>query len=142
MKFGDLLEILQQKERGKIVIANSGAFYVAIGRDAILLNKLLGLKLTCLCKDKCKVGFPKSALDKYKKLLKRERYSYIVYDINNKDINIEILEKYEGQQLNEIKECKKECYLCKNELKGYTQKEDKYIKILKKLREKEKYENE
>ena len=97
MTFSRLLELLQEKDKGYIILANSGAFYIAIGRDAILLNKILDLKLSCMCKDLCKVGFPKSALGKYKKLLKRNRYSYIIYEVDTVNCDIEIVEKYEGR---------------------------------------------
>lgn len=140
MTFSELLGLLQEKDKGYIVLVNSGAFYIATGRDAILLNKILDLKLNCMCKDVCKVGFPKNALEKYKKLLKRSRYSYIIYEVDTVKCDIEILEKYEGQQKNTIKENKKDCYICKNELAGYTEKANKYTKAFEKLRKREQNE--
>ncbi len=35
-----MMELLQKKENGKIVMCNLGNFYVAIGKDATLLNAL------------------------------------------------------------------------------------------------------
>lgn len=137
MTFSRLLELLQEKDKGYIVLINSGAFYIATGRDAILLNHILELKLSCMKKEVCKVGFPKRALEKYKKLLKRNRYSYIIYEVDTVKCDIKILEKYEGQQKNTIKENKKDCYICKNELAGYTKKESKYTKAFEKLRKRE-----
>lgn len=58
MSFSQMMELLQTKEKGRIVICNAGDFYVAIGKDAILLNKILGLKVSCFKTEVCKVGFP------------------------------------------------------------------------------------
>ena len=41
MGFSKMMELLQQKEKDKIVICNMGNFYVSIGRDAVLLHELL-----------------------------------------------------------------------------------------------------
>ena len=128
MTFTRLVELLQQKDEGYIILANSGAFYVALGKDAILLNDILDLKLSCMNKKMCKVGFPKNSLNKYKKILKRLKYSYIVYDLDFVKYDINELERYEGQFKNEIKETQKDCYICKHELGGYTKKENKYMK--------------
>lgn len=38
------MELLQKRENRKIVMCNLGNFYVAIGKDARLLNNLLGSK--------------------------------------------------------------------------------------------------
>ena len=37
MIFSEMLEILQERNDGRIVFCNNGSFYIAIGRDAILL---------------------------------------------------------------------------------------------------------
>ena len=60
-----MIEILQSKNKGKIIICNSGNFYIAVGKDAVLLNRILGLKVNCLKLEICKVGFPIIALEKY-----------------------------------------------------------------------------
>ena len=83
MKFYDLIEMLQEKDKGYIVLINAGGFYIAVGKDAVVLNKILDLKLCCMCKNVCKVGFPKTAIDKYEKLIKRNKYSYIIYNYDN-----------------------------------------------------------
>lgn len=44
MTFSRLLELLQEKDKGYIVLINSGAFYIATGRDAILLNHISYMK--------------------------------------------------------------------------------------------------
>lgn len=65
MGFVKMLEILQEKNNRKIVLINTGAFYIAKGRDAILLHEILGLRVNCMRKEICKVGFPIGSLAKY-----------------------------------------------------------------------------
>ena len=74
-----MMELLQKKNDGKIVICNMGNFYISIGKDAILLNRLINLKVSCFKPEICKVGFPINSLEKYTDLLVQKRYSYIVY---------------------------------------------------------------
>ena len=38
MGFSKMLELLQQKNKGYIILANAGAFYLARGKDAVKLN--------------------------------------------------------------------------------------------------------
>ena len=47
MSFSSMLEILQAANKEKIVLIRLGAFYIATGRDAILLHRKLQLKVTC-----------------------------------------------------------------------------------------------
>ena len=68
-----MMKILQKREKGKIIICNLGSFYVAIGKDAIILNNLIGLKINCIKPEICKVGFPISSLEKYTNLLVEKR---------------------------------------------------------------------
>ena len=96
-----MMELLQKRENGKIVMCNLGNFYVAIGKDATLLNNLLGLKVSCIKPEVCKVGFPVCALEKYTELLVQKRYSFIVYDfdqkkeeLNTQRIYLRIMKKY------------------------------------------------
>ena len=136
MGFSKMLEILQRKNKDRIVLCSLGAFYVARGKDAILLNELCGLKLTCLEIEICKVGFPIASLEKYTDILEINKYSYIVYYYNNKINELEILKQYNGTKHNKINEDKSNCYICTNATKNY-KKRDKYIEAVSKLYEKE-----
>jgi len=69
MSYSKMLEYIQKEEEGKIVIVNCGHFYIAKGKDAIVLNELLGLKLSCMETEVCKVGFPKSSIENQKIIL-------------------------------------------------------------------------
>lgn len=135
MGISTMLKLLQEKESGKIVLVNIGNFYVASGKDAVLLNKVLDLKLTCLEKGICKVGFPISALEKYTNKIEEKQYSYIVYRYIAKEVKLEITKIHKAKNKNEITQEKANCLLCKG-IKAYP-KEDKYIEAVAKLYEKE-----
>lgn len=131
-----MMELLQEKENGKIVMCNLGNFYVAIGKDATLLNNLLGLKVSCVKTEVCKVGFPICALEKYTELLVQKRYSFIVYDFDHKREELKILESYEGKNTNKLTNRNINCYICSKSTQKYKN-TDKYILALSKLYEKE-----
>ena len=63
MGFSKMLGLLQIKDKGYIILANAGNFYLARGKDALLLNEILGLKLSCMETEICKVGFPINSLE-------------------------------------------------------------------------------
>ena len=48
MGYSEMMEILQKRHKDQIVLCRNGNFYIAIGKDAILLNKILGS-----CQDQC-----------------------------------------------------------------------------------------
>lgn len=131
-----MMELLQKKNHGKIVICNMGNFYISIGKDAILLNRLINLKVSCFKPEICKVGFPINSLEKYTDLLMQKRYSYIVYYFDQEKEELQILEDYEGKYNNNLKEQNINCYICSKGTGKY-KRPDKYIIALSKL-----YENE
>ena len=136
MGFCEMMKILQKREKGKIIICNLGSFYVAIGKDAIILNNLIGLKINCIKPEICKVGFPISSLEKYTNLLLEKRYSFIVYYFDQEKEELYIFESYEGKNKNTLEIENMNCYICSNSTKQY-KKPDKYILALSRL-----YENE
>ena len=131
-----MMELLQKKNNGKIVICNMGNFYISIGKDAILLNSLINLKVSCFKQEICKVGFPINSLEKYTDLLIQKRYSYIVYYFDKEKEELQILEDYEGKYNNNLKEENINCYICSKCTEKY-KRPDKYILALSKL-----YQNE
>ena len=140
MSFGKMVELLQRKDNGKIILVNSGSFYIARGRDAVLLHNILNLKVNCMEAEICKIGFPLNSLEKYTQLIEQEQYSYIVYNYDNKLGKLNITKKYNGKKLNTIEEEKLNCYICTNTVKMY-KKHDKYIKAVANLYEEEELEN-
>lgn len=136
MGFSKMMELLQIKNKGKIVICNCGNFYISVGKDAILLNQLLNLKLSCFKPEVCKIGFPITALEKYTELICQRKYSFIVYFFDKEKQELEVVQEYNGKYINNLKEEKNNCYLCSGNLKYY-KREDEYIHAVAKL-----YQNE
>ena len=73
MGFGKMMELLQEKNKGKIVLCNCGNFYIATGKDAIVLYESLNLQLSCFKQEICKVGFPISIIGKIYRYDTRKR---------------------------------------------------------------------
>ena len=136
MSFSYMMEILKEEHKGRIVLCNNGSFYVAIGNDAIALNKELGLQLSCMKKGLCKVGFPINALEKYMGLLIETGYSFIIYDFNSEKEELGIIISCGGRRLNwEI--AKNKCFTCE---KSKDKKIDKYTHALMKMYDEEERE--
>ena len=132
MGFSKMLALLQIKDKGYIILANAGNFYIARGKDAICLNEILGLKLSCLETEICKVGFPINSLEKYTKLIEKKDYSYIVYNYDNVFNKLDIIKRYDGKNKNLFSDERKNCYTCSNSAKMY-RKADKYVQAVLKL---------
>ena len=132
-----MMELLQIKNKGKIILCNAGNFYLAVGKDAILLNEIIGLKLGCLKPEICKVGFPIDTLEKYTEKIAEKGYSYVVYYFNQQKEELKVLMEYNGKKLNQIKNNKNNCYICSKGTQKY-KKPDKYIAALTKLYQTEK----
>ena len=114
MKFLKLIEELQAKEenKGKVVIARCGVFMTAIGKDAIFLNKVLGINLTCLKPGICKTGIPLNSIFKYMNSLENLGYAYSVYDYDKDTKNIVLKYTFNGAENIETNKCQ-ECEKCK-----------------------------
>ncbi len=136
-----MMELLQIKNKGKIVFCNAGNFYLAVGKDAILLNEILGLKLTCLKPEICKVGFPINALEKYAEKIVEKRYSYIVYYFDQQKEELEVVMQYEGEHGNKIINDRNNCYIYSKGIQKY-KKPDKYILAVANLYKTEKEKEE
>lgn len=82
MKYLELVKKLQNasENEGHIVMMKSGIFFVGIGKDAVILNRLINLKLTCMKENLCKVGFQTRSIEKYMKKLQKLNKSFVIYD--------------------------------------------------------------
>ena len=129
MSFSTMLEILQEKNKGKIVLVKLGVFYIATGKDAVLLNNKLDLKCTCFKNNVCKIGIPINALDKYIEELNQIKYSYIIYDYNKENNELIEIESKIGKQ-NKLVDNNINCLKCKG-INVY--KEDEYMQAIYKL---------
>ena len=136
MGFSKMLELLQEKNKGYIILANTGAFYLARGKDAVKLNEILGLKLLCMEPEVCKIGIPVNSTETYMKKIEEKEYSYIVYYFNQQTNRLEVIKKYTGKNKNTETNEKKNCYICQNTVKVY-KKPDKYIEAVAELYEEE-----
>ena len=87
-----MIEKIKQIYPNRIVLITCGVFYIATGEDAIILNKKMNLKVSCARKYICKVGVPKSSIEKYIQKLNDLNYKYIVLDYD-KEQN-KIIKKY------------------------------------------------
>ena len=81
MSFSKMVEGLKERDKEKLLIIGLGAFYIAIGEDAVLLHEKLGLKCTCFKNHICKVGIPRNSIGKYIKEIEKLKYGYILYDM-------------------------------------------------------------
>ena len=115
MKFSKRIEEIKNKEenKGKIVLVRCGIFFIAIGNDALLLNKLYGLKVTCFQEKICKVGVPVSFVLKYLDIFESDGYSYVLYDYEKDTKQLIPQYRYEGKMNTEEKIYKK-CEECEN----------------------------
>ena len=115
MKFSKKIEEIKNKEenKGKIVLVRCGIFFIATGTDAILLNRLYGLKVTCFKENVCIVGVPVSFALKYLELIEKDGYSYVLYDYKKDTKQLISQYRYEGKINTEEATCK-QCKECPN----------------------------
>ena len=133
MSFSNMLQILQEKNKEKIVLIKLGVFYVATGRDAIFLSKEFGFKCVCFKKQICKIGIPETRIEHYLYKLQKLNIAYIVYHF--KDKNQILVEKFKNDgEYHKIKDNNKNCLICKG-IRCYD--EDKYMNAVKKLMDEE-----
>ena len=112
MKFAELIEELKNINECKIIFINSGAFYIAIEDDAVLLHKELGLKCSCFQKGTCKVGIPINSLDNYLRKIETLGYSYMVFWLDREKEELKIIREFEGKD-NDIDDENINCEICK-----------------------------
>lgn len=129
MSFSSMLEILQEKEQGKIVLIKLGTFYIATGRDALLLHTKLNLKCTCFKNNICKVGVPVTAIDKYIEKLNKTKYAYVIYDYNKENMELVVKYQKEGKK-HKITTKNNNCLECKG-IQKYE--DDNYMLAIEKL---------
>ena len=140
MKFVEIVENLQKLEenKGKVILARCGVFMVAIGKDAIFLNKVLKLNVTCIKPSICKAGIPVSHTLKYTDLMERMGYSYVIYDYDSKNKKFERKYSFEGINNPETSKCM-DCKNCKY-YKDHGSFDNIYIFDILEQREREKLE--
>ena len=115
MKFVEIVEKFQKLEanKGKVLLVRCGVFMVSIGKDAIFLNKVLKLNVTCIKPGVCKAGIPVSYTLKYTNLLEELGYSYVIYDYDGKNKKFERKFEFKGNENPETARCM-DCKNCKH----------------------------
>lgn len=130
MKFLDKCEELEEKEDKFIVLVRKGVFFTAIGKSALELNKIFGLKTTCVKTKICKCGIPVNAIKKYLDVLKTKGYNAVVYDYRTMDNEkIKIIEEITRIKGNIKVEEKRLCLNCE-ECWYYSKKQAKDINLV------------
>ncbi|MBP3597397.1 MAG: hypothetical protein J6J60_08395 [Clostridia bacterium] len=130
MKFTEEVEKLQKKYPNSIILVKNGIFFVAIGKDAIILNKELALKVTCMKEGLCKVGFLVKNVDNYIKKLQDKEISFMLYTIDKATNNIDLI--YENKAKDMIEE--RQCLDCKN-CKQKKESDDEILERLKNIKQ-------
>lgn len=131
MDYIQMIQRLQMTYGNKIILISCGAFYIAVGIDAVALNSELNLKVTCAKNGICKVGVPKTSIEKYIEVLDKTGYGYIVFDYDKE--KIEITKRYEKDGKRRIiNDFNKGCSICENRkffrLSEYEEALNKYFK--------------
>ena len=121
MKFNEKVRLLKEKVGDKVLFVQNGNFYIAIGKDAVLLHELFNLKCTCFIKYLCKVGVPVRSLNKYLVALKGKEISYIVYKNINGELKVE--ENFDDANKNMKSIHNLGCENCKNAIYQYEREE-------------------
>ena len=144
MKFYEFIEELQRLNPKKVIMVKTGTFFNSIGKDAIILDKTLGLKRTCFARGLCKVGLPvryvKENIEVVKKRITEKNIAVICYDeIENgrykfKEKSYDILFETDGECENEIRK-NTGCIVCENNMYGkntnkYTIEHENFDKII------------
>ena len=133
MSFSSMMEILQERNKGKIVLIKLGAFYVATEKDAVFLHEKLELKCTCFKNNVCKVGIPINALEKYVEKLDSTKHSYIIFDYDKQNRELKEIHSKIGKQ-HKITSKNINCLECKG-VSAY--KDDEYMEAIYKLMDQE-----
>ncbi len=125
MRFVDFVEELQGLNKNKVVLIKTGVFFNSIGRDAIILEKVLKIKRTCFSKGRCKSGLPVSYvrenLEKIKTKFIENKLGFIIYDEMEKgkfifnDKRYGVLLEMDGDDIEEEKK-NTDCLKCKNNI--------------------------
>ena len=112
MSFGQMVDVLKEKHKGKIVLIKLGAFYVALEEDAVLLHEKLGLNCTCFKNNSCKVGLPINSIGKYLKEIDKLKYGYVVYDYDKEKQELIKVSQKVGK-INKERRKNANCLYCK-----------------------------
>lgn len=93
MKFNEIVENLQEKNKGYIVLVRNGIFFIAIGKDAVIIHEIFELKPICFKEKTCKCVIPVKSIEKYINKIAEKGLSVILYNYTKIDKNINTTEE-------------------------------------------------
>lgn len=79
MTFSNKIFELQEKYPQDVILIKNGIFFIAVGKDALFLNKIINLKCTCFGNEICKVGFLVKSAELYIEKMKKTGISFKMY---------------------------------------------------------------
>ena len=94
VKFLETYLKLQEKNENYIVLMRNGIFFLAIGKSAVALNKMINLKVICMKQEICKIGIPVKNINKYIIKIAEQKKSFVLYDYCKEGFPEEGLENY------------------------------------------------
>ena len=114
MKFNEIVEELQERNKGYIVLVRNGIFFIAIGKDAVKIHEIFGLKPICFREKTCKCVIPVKAIEKYINKIAEKSLSVILYNYIKIEENINVTEEIFRKNNKKIYEEKSniECSKC------------------------------
>lgn len=134
MKFYEKLKTIQQQNKGKIILIRNGVFFIAVGKDAVLMHQILNLKTICFKENICKCAIPVKNITKKIPLLIETGYSYIIYDYNKETKEYKQIYEIKGKYIEE-KNTNINCEICTNK-NNKTKNTQDYIDELENLNKK------
>lgn len=115
MKFYEIIKKLQEENKGYITLVKCGVFFVAIGKDAVILSERFGLNVICFKDGMCKCGIPESKIGKFMQKMAEKEMSFTIYVYNKDDIGEKVKKtfQYDKKIIEEDRICL-DCTNCKN----------------------------
>lgn len=110
-KFNEKIQTLQNENEGSIILVKNGIFYTAVGKDALIVNKIFGNKLVCFGNGVCKCGIPASKMKYVTEELKKKNLSTNVYIYNKESGSVDERLIIEGEKISETRK-NKGCETC------------------------------
>ena len=144
MEFLENYQKIVEENKGALCFVRLGVFYTVIGKQCKALEKYIGLKRTCFSNGICKVGIPKTGIEKIKFKLNQMNICFVIYDFveNKKEKNYQKIYESSGTKSFEDKEELSTCHICdykKSVLRSAVSKAE--VKLNEYLRIKEEFVN-
>ena len=96
-----------EENKGYLILVRCGAFFVAIGANAVILSNEVGLNTICMVKGICKVGIPLNSIYDYIKRLEHLNKSFVIYNYSKDEMidNGKNIQRCTGIMVNMLIKC-------------------------------------